>query len=43
MSAAPGPFLVEAEALRSEIGEGDVLVIDARKPADYAQGHIPDR
>lgn len=41
MSAAANAFLIEADALRREIGRGDVLVIDARKPADYAVGHIP--
>lgn len=34
-------FLLEADALRRELKEGDVLVIDARKAADYARGHIP--
>jgi thiosulfate/3-mercaptopyruvate sulfurtransferase len=35
-------FLVEPGALQREIEVGDApLLIDARKPAEYAQGHIP--
>lgn len=34
-------FLIEPEELLDEARRGDVLIVDARKPADYAKGHIP--
>src|SRR5262245_66599018 len=34
-------FLVEPKDLLEEARQGEVLVVDARKPADYAKGHIP--
>ena len=33
--------LVECDSLRGEIERGEVLVVDARRPLDYAKGHIP--
>src|SRR5262245_13553844 len=34
-------FLIEPKDLLEEARAGDVLIVDARKPADYAKGHIP--
>jgi len=34
-------FLIEPRKLLEEAQQGDVLIVDARKPADYAKGHIP--
>jgi thiosulfate/3-mercaptopyruvate sulfurtransferase len=34
-------LLVECEVLRGEIERGEVLLVDARRPLDYAKGHIP--
>lgn len=41
MSQSANAGLIEPEALRDEIARGDSpLIIDARSPAAYAQGHI---
>jgi hypothetical protein len=32
---------ISAEDLRSQVGRGEVTVIDVRTAADYARGHIP--
>ena len=34
-------FLIEPKDLLDEARRGDVVIVDARKPADYAKGHIP--
>ena len=34
-------ILIETDALRRELERGEVLVVDARRPVDYAKGHIP--
>ncbi len=34
-------FLIEPKGLEAEARGGEVLIVDCRKPADYAQGHIP--
>ena len=34
-------FLIEPKDLLEEARSGDVVIVDARKPADYASGHIP--
>jgi thiosulfate/3-mercaptopyruvate sulfurtransferase len=34
-------FLVEPRELQDEARKGDVLIVDCRKPADYAREHIP--
>jgi thiosulfate/3-mercaptopyruvate sulfurtransferase len=34
-------FLIEPKELAEEARRGDVVIVDARKPADYAAGHIP--
>lgn len=34
-------FLIEPKDLLEEARRGEVLIVDARKPADYAKGHIP--
>lgn len=33
-------FLIEPEEVLDKVGRGDALFIDARKPAEYAAGHI---
>jgi thiosulfate/3-mercaptopyruvate sulfurtransferase len=34
-------FLIEPRQLEDEARQGDVLIVDCRKPSDYAKGHIP--
>jgi len=34
-------FLIEPKDLLEGARRGDVLIVDARKPSDYAKGHIP--
>jgi thiosulfate/3-mercaptopyruvate sulfurtransferase len=34
-------FLIEPRELLEQARQADVVIIDARKPADYAKGHIP--
>lgn len=34
------PFLIEAEDLAREIDAGDVQLLDTRRPAEFAKGHI---
>lgn len=34
-------FLIEPEQLRDEARDGEAVIVDTRKPADYAAGHIP--
>ena len=34
-------FLIEPRQLLEEARGGDVIILDARRPADYAKGHIP--
>ena len=34
-------FLIEPKALQEEARRGDVVIVDTRKPAEYAAGHIP--
>ena len=34
-------FLIEPQELQALAREDEVLVLDARRPADYAKGHIP--
>jgi thiosulfate/3-mercaptopyruvate sulfurtransferase len=34
-------FLIEPKALQDEAPKGEILVVDCRKPSDYAKGHIP--
>ena len=34
-------FLIEPKQLLEEARRGDVVIVDARKAADYASGHIP--
>ena len=42
MAETAGGILIEADALRREIEQGEMpVVIDARQPAEYAKGHIP--
>jgi thiosulfate/3-mercaptopyruvate sulfurtransferase len=38
---AQSDFLIEAAELQLSHGSADLLIIDARKPAAYALGHIP--
>lgn len=35
------PFLIEPEELQEQARGGEVVIVDARKPAEYAAGHIP--
>jgi thiosulfate/3-mercaptopyruvate sulfurtransferase len=35
------PFLIEPDALAAAVAAGDVVVFDARKPEEYARGHVP--
>ena len=35
------PFLIEPKELEAEARGGEVLIVDCRKPGDYAKGHIP--
>ena len=44
MSSQPSSkadFLVEPRELQDEARQGEVLIVDCRKPADYAKGHVP--
>ena len=34
-------FLIEPRQLLEEARGGEVIIVDARRPADYAKGHIP--
>lgn len=34
-------FLIEPKQLLEEARRGELFILDARKPADYAKGHIP--
>jgi thiosulfate/3-mercaptopyruvate sulfurtransferase len=34
-------FLIEPKALQEEAAGGELLIVDCRKPSDYAKGHIP--
>jgi thiosulfate/3-mercaptopyruvate sulfurtransferase len=34
-------FLIEPKQLLEEARDGDVVIVDTRRPADYAKGHIP--
>ena len=34
-------FLIEPKQLLEEARGGEVVIVDARRPADYAKGHIP--
>ena len=34
-------FLIEPKQLLEETRRGEVVIVDTRRPADYAKGHIP--
>jgi len=34
-------FLIEPKQLQEEAPQGEILIVDCRKPSDYAKGHIP--
>jgi rhodanese-related sulfurtransferase len=41
-SAADGPLLIDRRQLKTLLSAGNTILIDARTPDEFAEGHLPD-
>jgi rhodanese-related sulfurtransferase len=41
-SAADGPLLIDRRQLKTLLSTGNTVLIDARTPDEFAEGHLPD-